>query len=108
MNSLIKKISVSIFVLLLVGCTHSIHVSHMSGIDPVVSAKEANKKIVEVNAEQFVFMDFAFDTDYVDQAYQNIQNECDGQLTAVNTRFSTDHGFLSWTNKINIRAVCLR
>ena len=89
------------------GCTHSIHMSHMSDIS-ASSPKAINldKHIVEVNSEQTVILGLAFDTDYVDQAYEELQQKCLGEIVAVNTQYSTSHGFLHWTNKIRMKAVC--
>lgn len=106
-RSLNKKVLLVFLLSQLAACTHSIHISQISGIDQVVPAKQVASQIVEAESEQFVVLGFAFDTDYVDQAYQEIQAACGGQLTAVNTRYSTSHGPFSWTNKIAVRAVCL-
>jgi len=96
-----------VLTMVLAGCTHSIHVSHMSDVAPQTpSAKELNKFIVESLAEQTVFMGFAFDTDYVNEAYQRLLKKCPGAIAAVNTQYSTSHGFLHWTNKIRMKAVC--
>ena len=97
----------SISLMSLAGCTHSIHMSHMSDVaSSTPSAKTLDKHIVEVTTEQSVFLGFAFDTDYVDQAYINLQKKCPGKIAAVNTQFSTSHGFLHWTNKVRMKAVC--
>lgn len=89
------------------GCTHSIHISHMSDISAnTPTAVNIDKHIVEVNAEQTVVLGFAFDTDYVNEAYQKLQQKCPKEVVAVNTQFSTSHGFLHWTNKIRMKAIC--
>ena len=89
------------------GCTHSIHMSHMSDISASTpKAVDLNEHIVEVNSEQIVILGLAFDTDYVNQAYEELQQKCPGEIVAVNTQYSTSHGFLHWTNKIRMKAVC--
>ena len=89
------------------GCTHSIHMSHMSDVSASTpKAMNIEKHIVEVNTEQTVILGFAFDTDYVDQAYQQLQQKCPREIVAVNTQYSTSHGFLHWTNKVRMKAVC--
>ena len=102
-----KLILASIMVLL-AGCTHSVHLSHQSDFMPnAPTATAAQKQWVEVRAEQRVILGFAFDTDYVDDAYNQLQQHCEGELAAVNTQFSTSHGFFYWTNKIRMKGVCL-
>jgi hypothetical protein len=64
------------------------------------------KHLIEVSSEQTVVLGFAFDTDYVDQAYRELQKKCPTDIVAVNTQYSTSHGFLHWTNKIRMKAVC--
>lgn len=93
--------------ILLTGCTHSIHMSHMSDFaSNAPAAKQFESKVINIETEQFVFMGFVFDTDYVDQAYQQLLDQCAGEVSAVNTQYSTSHGFLHWKNKIRMRAVC--
>lgn len=89
------------------GCTHSIHMSHMSDVSAATpAAADITQHIVEVSREQTVILGFVFDIDYVDQAYQDLQQKCPKEVVAVNTQFSTSHGFLHWTNKIRMKAVC--
>ncbi|GAM63383.1 hypothetical protein JCM19232_1530 [Vibrio ishigakensis] len=51
-------------------------------------------------------MGFAFDTDYVDQAYAQVLEQCPTGASMVNVEYVTDHGFLHWTNKIRVKALC--
>ena len=89
------------------GCTHSIHMSHMSDVSAnTPKAINIDKHIVEVTTEQTVILGFAFDTDYVDQAYLQLQQKCPTEIVAVNTQYLTSHGFLHWTNKIHMKALC--
>lgn len=89
------------------GCTHSIHQQHISDIDPDLTTDKSAKTVV-VTAEQNVVLWFAFDTDYVDQAYRDLQQKCPGRIGAVATQHSTSHGFMHWTNKIRMEAICTR
>lgn len=91
--------------MLAVGCTHSIHQQHISDIDPGLAADKSAKTVV-VTTEQKVVLWFAFDTDYVDQAYRELQQKCPGRIGAVATQHSTSHGFMNWTNKIRMEAIC--
>lgn len=87
------------------GCTHSIHLVHASDQMPYAKAG----KMVEATSEQFSFMGFNDDTDYVDQAYNKLQSQCkNGDLIGITTQYSTSHGFLSWHNKILMRGRCLK
>ena len=93
--------------ILMTGCTHSIHISHMSDISAnTPSAINMDQHVVEVSSEQSVVLGFVFDTDYVNQAYQELQQKCPSEIVAVNTQYSTSHGFLHWTNKIRMKAIC--
>jgi len=93
--------------IVLVGCTHSIHVSHMSDVNSnTPDSKNVEKHIIESRGEQTVVLGFVFDTDYVNEAYQGLLDQCQGAISAVNTQYSTSHGFLHWTNKIRMKAVC--
>ncbi len=91
--------------LLLGGCTHSIHMVHSDGFSsgPVDAQKD---RYVEATASQDVVFYFAFDTDYVDEARAKLEQQCPGKLSAVTTQYSTSHGFFSWTNKILMKGLC--
>lgn len=102
----VKLLFSLIAVLAITGCTHSIHMVHTDGFGSNMKAKTQNTKIVEARAEQKVVLFFAFDTDYVDQAKADLESQCQGNLQAVSTQFSTSHGFLHWTNKILMKGVC--
>lgn len=109
MNNQFKlSLSIIVFLLFTTGCTHALHLYHVG--DYETSAPDLNKgKKVTASGEQFVFMDFVFDTLYVDQTYQELLSQCpNGRITGINTRYSTSHGFLSWTNKVKMTGICSR
>ena len=93
--------------LLLVGCTsHSVHLVHLDGFaGKGVDLSKAT--YIESRAEQTAFLGFVFDTAYVDQAYQQLLEQCAGSIYAVSSQYSTTHGFLHWTNKLLMKGVCL-
>ena len=94
-------------VLFLSGCSHSIHLVNASGFSPYGWLKSG--KLIRAEATKKIYLGFAQDTDYVDQAYEKIQAQCrGGQIKGVTTQFSTSHGFLHWTNKILIQSVCIK
>ncbi len=86
------------------GCTHSVHIVNFSDQRPYGSSGQP----VKAHAEQFVIMQFAFDTAYVDEAYRKLIRQCaNGNVTAIATKYYTDHGFLSWTNHIDMTGTCV-
>lgn len=102
-----KLSALSLITFVLGGCTHSIHMVHTDGFQQAMP-KEKSAKYVTSEASQQVVMNFAFDTDYVDQAKAQLESQCKGDLAAVSTQYSTSHGFLHWTNKIKMKGVCVQ
>jgi hypothetical protein len=92
------------------GCTYSLHEYQASGYAPAVVPPGPPRQAVRIhsNSEQFVVLGLAGDTDYVNEAYAKLLDQCAGEIVGVNTRFSTQLGFLSYTNKIDMQAMCLR
>lgn len=65
------------------------------------------KRIV-AESQQFVILGFAKNTDYADEALSKLLELCpSGTVQSVGTRFSTDLGFLSWTNRIRLEGYCV-
>lgn len=89
-------------------CTHSTHLVHTSDFSP--SYKSYTKgEVVKARTEQNVILGFVGNTDYVNVAYNNLQQKCsDGTIQGITTSFSTSHGFLSWTNVIEMKGLCIR
>jgi len=100
-----RLITLAITSLLASGCTHSIHQQYISDIDTGLS-QATNTRTVVVTSEQSVVLGFVFDTDYVDQAYADLKQQCPGRIGAIATQYSTSHGFMHWTNKIRMEAIC--
>ncbi|OQW50557.1 MAG: hypothetical protein A4S09_01835 [Proteobacteria bacterium SG_bin7] len=96
----------SVMALLLSGCTHSLHVNHVSDFSPYTSYQGG--KLVKSSAAQFVILDFVTQTDYVEEAYQKLMQQCSGYIKGITTQYSTSHGFLSWTNKIQMQGICVQ
>ncbi|MDX2319640.1 MAG: hypothetical protein QNK26_03470 [Moritella sp.] len=92
--------------LLLNGCTSSIHMVNTDGFEQSMPAS-LDYKYVEASTKQHVILGFAANTNYVDDARQSLIAQCDGELTAVSTQYSTDHGFFSWYNKILMKGICI-
>lgn len=91
--------------LFLFSCTHSVH--HFIAGDVIPPQKNEKMTKIVADAEQFVILGFASDTNYADKAVENLRDQCkDGWIHSIGTRFSTSLGFLSWTNKVHIEAIC--
>jgi hypothetical protein len=89
-----------------VGCSHALHLSNIDDIQPGIRSKSARR--IKSHTEQFVVMGFVQQTDYVNEAYNKLASACpNGSVTGVNTRYSTSHGFFSWTNKIHMTGWCV-
>tara|TARA_B110000196_G_scaffold156971_1_gene135217 strand:+ start:4623 stop:4940 length:318 start_codon:yes stop_codon:yes gene_type:complete len=91
--------------MLLTGCTHSIHMVHTDSFDSGI-INQSKVRYVEAIATQNVIFYFAFDTDYVEEAKAQLEHQCPGRLSAVSTQYSTSHGFFHWTNKILMKGLC--
>jgi hypothetical protein len=88
---------------LLAGCAYSVHQVHVADYD----FKTKAPREISSAAEQFVVLGFTQNTDYVDLAWNQLKQKCDrGEISGVNTRFSTALGFFSWTNKVAMTAYC--
>jgi hypothetical protein len=88
-NKIIQFTLLSIF---LVGCTHSVHLVHVGDFKPF--QKLTSGRTIEALAEQWVFLGFTLETDYVNIARENLIKQCnDGSVQGPVTRLSTSHGF---------------
>lgn len=104
---MLNKLIVLTLLFALVGCSHAIHLVHMS--DFATGEKITSGKMVEATGEQFVVLGFASETDYVNQAKAQLIAKCrKGDIQGIQTRYSTSHGFMSYTNKIYMQGLCLR
>ena len=100
-----KWIILALSTFLFWGCAHSIHMVQSNPSDQ--SPGRAEPELVEARSEQSVVLGFAFDTDYVDRAYNTLLAKCSkGRIEGISTQFSTSLGFFNWTNKILMRGYC--
>lgn len=107
MSATIKSAAALLAVALLSACTHSLHVAHYSDFNPTY-ASYGRGEMVEAEASQFVIMGFIFQTDYVNEAYDRIQRQCPGgRIQGIETQYTSDHGFMSWTNRIHMQGLCV-
>lgn len=84
-------------------CTHSVHQVAMSNFGDLRQGR-----VVHAEAEQFVVLSLATSTDFADEAYARLLQQCpDGVLRGIQARHSTSHSFLSYTNRLHMRAYCV-
>ena len=104
-----KKIFLFIVTIsLFAGCTHSLHLAHVSDFSPSYKAYQKGT-LVKATGEQFTVMGMVGNTDYVEMAYQQLQSQCPrGSIQGITTLFSTSHGFFSWTNYVDLQGLCLQ
>jgi hypothetical protein len=88
-------------------CTHSIHQTNFSEFSPSYQPYERGH-LIKARGEQFTVMGFIFDTNYVNQAYNQLQRNCpQGHIQGIVTHAMTSHGFFSWTNAVEMQALCI-
>jgi len=104
---MLKRCSCLALLFWLCACAHSVHLVHVSDFSPF--APHTKGKIIKVKTEQFIILGFVTQTDYVDEAYRQLQNKCkNGRINGITTQFSTSLGFFSWTNKILMQGLCIK
>lgn len=99
-----------IWSLLISSCVHSVHQVHTSDfskVEQLNSLSKDSRKIVKVKKEQFVILGFTQQTNYINQAYDELLMKCNGPITGITTQLSASLGFFSWTNKVLIQGWCL-
>jgi len=65
-----------------------------------------NSTVIAIEKAQKNVLGFVYNTDYVDKAYDDLLQQCPNGTVMVNVEYLTNHGFLSWTDKIRIKAIC--
>jgi hypothetical protein len=94
-----------VLVALLAGCTHSVHINHTSDYRLIQPLRDYRR--VQARADQTVFMGFVTQTEYVNAAYVALEKTCPGgEVTGIQTRYSTSHGVLSWKNEVIMTGYC--
>ncbi len=100
------RITFGILFLLTTACTHSVHVDQAGDFSPYSRFEDG--KMIQTEKEQLVVLGITQDTSYVNAAYNDLARQCPkGQVLGVNVRYSTSHGFFSWTNKILMQGICV-
>jgi hypothetical protein len=100
------QVTPALIALGITGCAHSIH-QYYAG-DPLPPSKATKPgRVVKADSQQFVFLSFAFNTDYADEAYRQLLSQCSkGDLAGITARYSTSMHFLSYTNKMKLEGLC--
>ena len=98
-------IGIILVILSALGCTHAVHINHTS--DFQTTRPLAEYRQIETRTEQQVILGMVGQTDYADEAYHQLMSQCeDGMVTGIQTRFSTSHNFMSWTNVVEMKGYC--
>ncbi len=88
------------------GLGKSLHQYNVMDIPVPTAGRKA--KAIRHEASQYVFLSFQFNTDYADRARENFVSQCpSGEIVNVRTRYSTDLGFMAYSNKLVIEGDCL-
>ena len=104
----VKKLFFFGFLIFKTACTHSIHMVHVSDFSPTFKSKQ-DGRIVNSQAEQSVILGFVTETQFVNIALNRLMEQCQGgTLQGITTEYLTSHGFFSWTNQIQMKALCIK
>lgn len=100
---MLKKLSLLLAFSLLSACSHSLHLYQAD------NQNGQGGQLIEALTEQKVIMGITQETNYVNQAFDQLKSKCpNGRVEGINTRYSTSLGFFSWTNKIRMRGYCVK
>ena len=103
----LRRAILALSALSLWGCAYSVHLVHSSDYESPGPLKD--QIVVESEASQSTFLGMVGQTDYVDEAFAELRGRCPGgKITGIQTRYSTDLGFFSWTNRVYMKAYCIR
>jgi hypothetical protein len=99
-----------VFALFACGCSYSMHEYQAAGYAPATQSAGPTRQAVWIHsrADQGVILGVTDNTRYVDEAYGRLLAQCPGDIVAVNTRYSTKLGFLSFRNTVEMQAFCLQ
>ena len=91
--------------LVLGGCTYSVHQAAIGGEEGLPAG--ARVHLIEATASKHVVLGIGGETDYVDLAWNALLEQCPGEIVAIETRYSTEHGFLSYDDKMRMTGLCV-
>jgi hypothetical protein len=103
----LNKIILSLTLLMIISCTHSVHIMHVGDFRPYQKFSSGTK--IESEAEQFLILGFTQESNYINEAREQLMAQCEnGVIQGPVTRVSTSHGFFSWTNRVYMQALCVK
>lgn len=99
------KLFLPLLLIMTTSCAHSIHQVYVSSQD----AKSAGQgQWVTADASEFVILGFQTKTDYVEQAYKELEKKCSGRISQVTTEHLTSFKLLSYEQKVVLKGLCLK
>ncbi len=99
------RIFLPLFLIVLSGCAHSIHQVYVSSQD---ANSAGQNQWVTADASEFVILGFQTSTDYVEQAYKELESKCPGRIALVTTEHLTSFKLLSYEQKVVLKGLCLK
>ncbi len=88
------------------GCTYSIHQVHST--DYLTEVPRGRSRVITAEATQDVILYLTTSTEYVEQAHERLLAQCpQGEIVGIHGRHSTAHSFLSFTNKLVLKGLCV-
>ena len=94
--------------LALPACSYSVHQVQAAGYLPVHPQGVVQPHPVQAEAEQDVILGFTGNTEFVEEAYSKLLQSCPhGEIIGLQSRYSTAHHFLSYTDKLVLWGTCL-
>ena len=106
MNTLTQRLTLTAALLggALSGCAHSVHLIHTSDFEG--AAPYAQSAEVSVKKSRWGALGFITDSDYIEEAYEELLKQCSGRITGLTTKYYTELGFLSWRDVVLIKGTC--
>ncbi len=99
------RIFLPLILIVLSGCAHSIHQVYISSQD---ANSAGQNQWVTADASEFVILGFQTSTDYVEQAYKELESKCSGRIAQVTTEHLTSFKLLSYEQKVVLKGLCLK
>ncbi len=95
-----------LFAALTASCSHSIHQVYLSSQD--VLPERIKTEWITVEKSDLVILGFATQTDYVDNAYKDLESKCSGRVSQVSTEHLTSYQFLSYKQRVILKGLCTK
>lgn len=94
-----------LLLLLSVSCMHSIHQQYVGSMDS--NARYSQGRWVTAESKEFVILSFQMKTEYVEDAYKELEAKCSGRIAQVTTEHLTSFKFLSYEQKVVLKGWCV-